>query len=82
MAIKRMPRFLRDDDIEFCLEDIPSDGESICSEDLDREPQNDQQIDMLLGEIIGEISQDSFEEDDNELLSNFRSMQVPAVTVE
>ncbi|GBP95717.1 hypothetical protein EVAR_70145_1 [Eumeta japonica] len=72
-----MLRFLRDDVIEFCLEDIPSDGESICSEDLHREPQNDQQIDMLLGDIIGEISQDSFEEEDNELYMELQTSTRP-----
>lgn len=75
MYINRMPRILNDQDIvDILCEDIPSDGESLCSFQSDEEINHDHETDsMVVGDIPAEMQpelDDSFDSDDNIPLSN------------
>lgn len=70
-----MPRILKDQDIvDILCEDIPSDGESLCSFQSDEEINHDHETDsMVVGDIPAEMQpelDDSFDSDDNIPLSN------------
>lgn len=70
-----MPRILNDQDIvDILCEDIPSDGESLCSFQSDEEINHDHETDsMVVGDIPAEMQpelDDSFDSDDNIPLSN------------
>ncbi|XP_053964120.1 piggyBac transposable element-derived protein 4-like [Anastrepha ludens] len=70
-----MPRVLNEREIaDFLLEDIPSDGESVCSVEPDEDDNNDgSQSMMVLGDIPPELQpelDDGFTSDDDVPLSN------------
>lgn len=72
---------LADEDIANYLEQMPSDDDSCCSVESDQETGAELPRPMLLGDVVGEGPQTySSDEEDNEPLSSFRSMQPPGTT--
>ncbi|GBP55034.1 Chimeric ERCC6-PGBD3 protein [Eumeta japonica] len=80
----RMPRILNENEIvDVLLEDIPSDGESVCSVEPDEEQNDDPQSLMVLGDTPPQLQpdiDDVFTSEDDVPLSNLASSSVGTPT--